>query len=810
MNKLKRVLAGAMALTCMISAVSCGREMGSGKEDANSAQIQEMMEKSYKAIELDAEFPFTEVRSITPIGNTGKILASGYVDTDGQYIQKAFITDSEFLTFVTLEEINLDYSGMENHNLDVRFVVTNSGNIFAIATVTDYGDFELPDYNDPDFDYENFDYEAMEAAATVTNTIYTLDETGAVITQNEIKGLEKYADEEFSPNGQVYISECFPIGADSVGCSISTSNGMTYITIDAEGNVSEPLDFGDEDYIYPYGTDTNGNFVFVTYDGSKNVLKTFDAATMALSPDVVEFEDSVPYFNTIITGSGDYRVYLSSSTSLYGLKEDGTLDEIINWVDSDLTGDYITGLLPVENGEFIITENNWTDGSMNLYRLTKRDASEIENVQLINMVVEYGDQDMLERVKDFNKTSSEYRIKVEDYNQYYEWDEKDQKPLNTPDKQLKQDLATGKDVDIICMSGSSSIFSNLSRKNALVDLYQFLDSDEELSRDDFVPSVLAAGEHGGKLTTLSPTFYINTLACKTKYFDKQNWTVDEFIETCNNLPEGMKPFSMGNSKQDMFGRFIYGSNDFINYDEATCNFNSPEFIKILEFCNQFDNPGEGDEIDWENATDEEMNTYWEESEVALRNDKALLSELYMSNFRDYARAKQAEFGDDITLVGNPSADGTGARMYTSMSYAILETSDCKDVCWDIIKDVFSEENQTSEYMYEFPATKTALNKLLDESMEKPYYTDENGNKHEYDDTYYMGGEEVTVKPLTQEERDFMEEYVSNLKPGAYYYDDDIDSIVMEEIEAYFKGDKTAEAAAETIQNRVSILISEQS
>ncbi len=807
MNKLKRVLAGAMALTCMISAVSCGEKKESSKKDTNSAQVQEMMEKSYKAIELDAEFPFTEVRSITPVGDTGKILASGYVDTDGMYIQKAFITDSEFLTF---EEINLGFDNSANITPDIKFVVTNSGSIFAIATVIDYGDFELPDYNDPDFDYENFDFEAMEEAATVTNTIYTLDETGAVIAQNEVKGLEKYADEEFSPNGQVHISECFPIGADSVGCSISTSNGMTYITIDAEGNVSEPLDFGDEDYISPYGTDTNGNFVFVTYDGSKNVLKTFDAATMAISPDVVEFEDSIPYFNTIITGSGDYRVYLSSSTSLYGLKEDGTLDEIINWVDSDLTGDYITGMLPVENGEFIITENNWTDGSMNLYRLTKRDASEIENVQLINMVVEYGDQDILDRVKDFNKTNSEYRIKVEDYNEYYVWDEKDQKPLNTPDKQLKQDLATGKDVDIICMSGSSSIFSNLSRKGALVDLYQFLDSDEELSRDAFVPSVLAAGEHDGKLTTLSPTFYISTLACKTKYFDKQNWTVDEFIETCNNLPDGMKPFAMGNSKQDMFGRFIYGSSDFINYDEATCNFNSPDFIKILEFCNQFDNPGEGDEIDWENATNEEMTAYWEESEVALRNDKALLADVYMSNFREYARAKQAEFGDDITLVGNPSADGTGAKMYTSMSYAILETSDCKDICWDFIKEVFSDENQNTEHLYEFPATKTIFNKLLDESMEKPYHIDENGVKHEYDDTYSIGGEEITVKPLTQEERDFLEEYISNVKPGSYYYNDEVDSIIHEEIQAYFKGDKTAEAAAETIQNRVSILISEQS
>lgn len=807
MNKLKRVLAGAMALTCMISAVSCGEEKESGKKDTNSAQVQEMMEKSYKAIELDAELPFMEVRNITPIGDTGKILASGYVDTDGKYIQKAFITDSEFLTF---EEINLDYGDNENITPDIKFVVTNSGNIFAIVTVTDYGDFELPDYDDPEFDYESFDFEAMEEAATITNTIYALDETGAVITQNVVKGLEKYEDEEFSLNGQVHISECFPIGADSVGCSISTSNSMTYITIDAEGNVSEPLDFGDEDYIYPYGTDTNGNFVFVTYDGAKNVLKTFDAATMAMSPDVVEFEENVPYFNSIITGSGDYRVYLSGSTSLYGLKEDGTLDEVINWVDSDLTGDYITGMLPVENGDFIITESNWTDGSVNIYRLTKRDASEIENVQLINMVVEYSDQDILERVKDFNKTNSEYRIKVEDYNQYYVWDEESEKPTNTPDKQLKQDLATGKDVDIICMSGSSSIFSNLSRKGALVDLYQFLDSGEDLSRDDFVPSVLAAGEHDGKLTTLSPTFYISTLACKTKYFDKQDWTIDEFIETCNNLPEGMKPFAGGNSNQDIFGRFLYGSSDFINYNEATCNFNSPDFIKVLEFCNQFDNPGEGDEIDWENATDEEMNAYWEESEVALRNDKALLADIYMSNFRDYARAKQAQFGDDITLVGNPSADGTGAKMYTSMSYAILETSDCKDVCWDIIKEVFSEENQNSEHLYEFPATTAAFNKLLDESMEKPYYIDENGKKHEYDDTHYMGGEEITVKPLTQEERDFLEEYVSNVKPGGYYYNDEVDSIIYEEIQAYFKGDKTAEATAETIQNRVSILISEQS
>jgi ABC-type glycerol-3-phosphate transport system substrate-binding protein len=360
------------------------------------------------------------------------------------------------------------------------------------------------------------------------------------------------------------------------------------------------------------------------------------------------------------------------------------------------------------------------------------------------------------------------------------------------------------------MSSNSSLFSNLSRKGALVDLYEFLEKDGELTKDDLVPTILSVCETEGKLTTLASSFYISTLGCKSKHFDKENWTIDEFIETCRNLPEGMKPFKTGNTNTEIFSRFVYNSNDFIDYNNATCNFNSPEFIKVLEFCNEYPNSGEGDEIDWENATDEEMNAFWEESEVALRNDKALLSDIYLSNPRDYARAVQGEFGEDVTLVGNPSVNGTGAMIYTSTSYAIMENSDYKDVCWDFIKEIFSEENQTSEMLYDFPVLKSAFDKKLDESMERPYYTDSDGKKQEYDDTWYIGGEEIKINPLTQAERDFVADYISNAKTTPYYYNQDIYDIISEESEAYFAGDKTAEQTAEIIQNRVSILISEQS
>ena len=807
MNRLKKILAGIMAMTCMLSTAACGPVKDpNGNKANNSSQVQEMMEKSYKAIEIEAELPITELNSITPIGDTGKILISGYATENDQYKPKAFITDYDFSVF---EEIDLGLDASDSVFPDMKYVVTNSGKIFAFVTITDYGDFELPDYDDPDFDYESYDFEAMEEAATTTYSIYTLDEAGNIIAENPITGLEKYADDDFI-DSQIYIGECFALGNDNVCLAISGSQKSTYVTVDAEGNLSEPLDFGDDEYFYPYGTDRDNNFVYLSYDGDDNVLKTLNADTMELSPDSVTLEDT-SYFNYIIKGSGEYRAFLSGSTSLYGLMDDGTLVELINWIDSDLSGDYVTGLIPVDGGDFLMVENNWSNGETKVYRLTKRDASEIENVQIINMVMEYSDQSVIEMVKEFNKTNGEYRIKVEDYNQYYEWDEESEKQTNSPEKQLKQDIAAGKDVDIICMGSSySSLLSNLSRKGALVDFYDYLEKDEELSKDDFVPTILSVCETEGKLTSLASSFYINTLGCKSKYFDKENWTIDEFIETCRNLPEGMKPFKTGNTNTEIFSRFVYNSNDFIDYNNATCNFNSPEFIKVLEFCNEYPSAGEGDEIDWENATNEEMNAYWEESEVAIRNDKALLSEIYISNPRDYARAVHGEIGDDVTLVGNPSINGTGAMIYHSTAFAIMENSDYKDACWDFIKEIFSEENQNSEMIYDFPALKSAFDKKLDESMERPYYTDSDGKKQEYDDMWYIGGEEIKINPLTQAERDFVADYISNAKTTPYYYNQDIYDIISEESEAYFAGDKTAEQTAEIIQNRVSILISEQS
>ncbi len=807
MNKLKRILAGVASLACMMSMVSCF-ESGKEKEkeaqkEQNAQQVQEIMQKSYKAIEIEADCPIKNIIAMTPVGETGNILIDGSVGED--YTPVSYITDKEFSVFT---EIQLNLPEGDNIDSSYRTIVTNDGTIFMLATITDYGDFERPDYNDPDFDYENFDYEAMEEAAVNKYFLYVVDADGNVVSETEMTALDKYMKKDEDGN-QSYIGDCFPIGDDKICLSIGAMDGVTFVTLDKDGNISDDVDMGEEEYFYPYGPTADGRLAFISYGTDGLCIKFIDNTTMSVSADTIDLGNGMENYDLIAKGTGDYLIYLKSYTGLYGLKADGTTDELINWVDSDLSADYIYGIISDENGEFIIFEQNWEANTSTFYRLTKRDASEIENVQIINMVVEYNDTSLLNAVKKFNKSNSEYRIKIDNYSEYYIWDEETEKQTNTPAEQLKKDIADGKKFDIICMPDTTSLYGNLSNKGALVDMYQFLDNDADISRDDILPIALQIGEYNGELTTLSPSLSLNTLACKSKYYDKENWTMDELMATYESMPEGMRLFSSDNTKLNIFGEIFYSSNDFIDFTNATCTFDSPEFIKCLEFCNQFDNEGEGDSIDWENATDDEMQEYWEEAEVAIRNDKALIGHIYFSDLREYARAIHGEFGDDITLVGFPSKDGTGIRVSSSNTFAIMKSSANQQGCWDFIKTFFSEEYQESENLYQVPALKSSFNKKLDATMEKPFYTDENGKKHEYDDTFYMGGEEVEIPPLTQKERDYLEQYILNTKVSKYYYDDKVIEIILEEVESYFKGDKTVEATAKSIQNRVSILISEQ-
>ena len=118
-----------------------------------------------------------------------------------------------------------------------------------------------------------------------------------------------------------------------------------------------------------------------------------------------------------------------------------------------------------------------------------------------------------------------------------------------------------------------------------------------------------------------------------------------------------------------------------------------------------------------------------------------------------------------------------------------------------------EYQNSDEFSWRFPVLKSAMEKRMEEAQERPYWEDENGKKQYYDDTWYIGGEEIVIDPMTKEEAQELYDYIITVNK-AYYTDDALVNIIEEEAAAYFKGQKSAAEVADIIQSRAKIYISE--
>ena len=94
------------------------------------------------------------------------------------------------------------------------------------------------------------------------------------------------------------------------------------------------------------------------------------------------------------------------------------------------------------------------------------------------------------------------------------------------------------------------------------------------------------------------------------------------------------------------------------------------------------------------------------------------------------------------------------------------------------------------------------------------YTDDDGTKVEpISFNYNYGGYHVTFGPVSHEEAEVLRSAIQRVGICVSYGDKvtkDIIKIINEEVEVFFAGDKSAEEAADIIQNRVKIYVSENS
>lgn len=361
--------------------------------------------------------------------------------------------------------------------------------------------------------------------------------------------------------------------------------------------------------------------------------------------------------------------------------------------------------------------------------------------------------------------------------------------LMTADLDLQMDIIQGEAVDIVPDSAfyDKGTYDNLAQKGAFTDLNEFL--DEEL-RSELNTHILELHETNGKLYQM-PIFYgIETQTGMRKYVGtKENWTFDEMTAKWSEAPEDVL-FTGHPTRWNVYQQCIKRNlGMFVDYENMTCDFTSPDFVRFLDFCMQFPENDSG--FSFDEGAPKFMS-------IRLINGILAMHGIICD-----------ENSETYTLVGYPSKDGNGSFIDTKNERWSICTKSAPEVqegAWEFFEMLLSEDYQynhdrmMSDWInegklneYGFPVNTKALSRKAEEAMTEPLSPN-------YEDTPLM----------TQAEYDHITEFIGSLSRMNTTVDSSIQAIVDEEVEACLAGVRSGEEAAKIIQGRVEIMLSERS
>lgn len=838
---MKKLLAFISALTVCTACFSCeGKNKDKNKNsssvsgneapDAEGLSAVKLTDVAYKrkSLELPTDMNMIYCSNVFNGGNNYLLLGSG------KKSPQFWITDRDFTEF---KEIDYpDFNVGANYNI----TVLDDGTAVTFVNNVDYGDLPAPDTSSPDYSQEEYD-----AAASYSFRIYTYATDGSVLTANDVTNCP------ITPERDTAIS-----GMASDGKTLVVSVNGSYEVFSIDGTYIGELTVEDGCSAECIGSDKDGNIICAVRTGDESVqfCKVNSEGKAEKTDLTYKFPETVSY--DIVPGSGDYSMYVSSMTTIYGVRaDDSTIESLFSLNAAGLNYSNFSDFAVGSDGGFIVPITSYSDWSVSLKSFTQCDPAKLENIPTITVGMFYQDDFFSSVVEDFNENNSDCRIKVKYYkedipvpqNMDFDDDEavnayfkKLQDANNIAVDKLKQDASKGTLPDVLVLDGGSDITGifggvDLAGMGVLCDLYDFMDKDETLTRESFVPSVLNAADKSfdGHVYSIPTNFSIKlNNTAKTKYVKNvKKWNFDTYLDHIENESEILGNGSVNESYKTQYERStIINHWHWIDKEKAECHFDSPQFLRFLEYCQAGEPDPEPDEkyVTEEPPTDEEALREYINQQCRYIEDKALLNNSYISRYNNYLYEIKGTFGnEDVTVLGE--VDGkmdTAVFNFPNSQYAIPECCENKELAWQFIKYRLSDKCYKDAYNTGagFPVTNSGLEiyrKNDQQPQDNEYtvgyedytgylyplgYRDENGN------TKYL-----ELGNLTDDDIAIVDKYIARAvlssspdRVSDEYYEkyNDVYDIYREELDRLFHNEITPEECAYMIQNRMSIYLSE--
>lgn len=795
--------AGMMALSTGLFTACGDKDQGGGSNSAVVDQSEALKTLAYKVTDVPVNF---ELSSNVTCKNGLFYGVSTVYNNDGDN----YFSDSNIVVF--------DASG--NTVLTIPVFKQTDPNEYAYIS----GDIYADDAGNITFvlSYNKYDDEGNSESS---NTLYTYDSTGNLVSSVD---LSKIVTQEDNDNNRYFNSYI----VDSQG-NIYISLSTCIRVCDKSGNVlfTTPESNGDNEWLNGLIFTNNGVPAVYKYSysdtGSSSKLVEIDLNAKGYGKEY-ELGSSI---NTIYNGSGDYLCYSSSDTGIVGVRADNLQTEsVLNLLNLGIDNSNINSMAVNDDGSFVTVGYDYSGmtARSTLSLITPIDSSEVKEKKVLTLGCFYIDWNIRSQIAEFNKTNEDYTIYATSYSE-----SNDTSDYTAALTKFNNEILAGNVPDILLIS-SGMPYNSYASKGLFADLYEFMDKDDVYNRDAFMPNVLKAMEKDGKLYEITPSFTVQTYAAKKSLVgDATSLTMDQANQILATMPEGA---TLTNDSQTMTSSQFLSTaitfSNFVDYANATCSFDSPEFKAILETAKKY--PAE---IDYDALYNDNPN-YWMELESACRENRALLYSVYFNDFSTYTNTRDAYIGEDISFVGFPgsgAANATGSVISTGSEIAVSSKSKYKDGAWEFIKLVLDNavgEQDSGNYgvaitsdasvaeaadeavkritstYYGLPVVKSQLQSLGQQATIPQTYTDTDGTVQQVDNTYYVGNTEVKVNLITQDEVNMLIDYFSTVDTIARY-DESLTDIINEEANNYFKGTKSVDETASLIQSRASIYLSEQ-
>ena len=469
-------------------------------------------------------------------------------------------------------------------------------------------------------------------------------------------------------------------------------------------------------------------------------------------------------------------LYLYTADSLLGYSwNEKTYTELFQWSDVGIQGSFVQMVWKVGDIFHVFA---W-DGEKNelvYYQVSQTSMGETLQRRELVIATLQSDSYLQQLVTNFNNAQTDYSVKIQ----------------KLDDMQLDQDaqltrlnamLLTDQAPDMLWLQ-NMNYREQLAEKGYLTDLTPFLDKSQKLTSQDIYPEILSYGTQGDMLYTIPYQFELETLAVPSSLWQNgRGWTYPEMVEYLRNLEE-YRPFR--DFRLMKMWLFNYNLDYFFDEEKGEAYFDSEDFRELMEYMK--------DCHDRENLTDWENLTFHVE-ELSL-------------NSLQYLYSKERELGEKMVLVGYPTREGNPKAVIRGMmEAAIVYSCEDKEGAWSFIESYLSAYPQTTLFpQYGLWSNRNTMQVLIDKELplfglNEVEIKDEEGN---------VIGKDVSEHLISQESVDVFLETLSDVRKSSnssMYMD--VRSIVWEETESYFAGQKSLEDVTDIIQSRVSLLLQER-